>query len=73
MADCEALRGGGHPASYDKYIPDIQKARNPVRLFGRGVVVCIREDAVRERLRTTEWQLGEDIKSLLAEGQLAAG
>ncbi len=77
LADCEKLGGGGRPASYDKYIPLIYKY--PATLFdymslSDGAMLFVSEMTnVRERLHTAEWQLGEDIKSLLAEGQLCRG
>lgn len=74
MADCELLRGGGHPASYDKYIPLIYKKPATLFDYSDGALLFVSERTrVRERLRATEWQLGEDIKSLLAEGQLCRG
>ncbi|MDD2361490.1 MAG: transcription-repair coupling factor [Oscillospiraceae bacterium] len=79
LADASRLRGGGRPASFDKYIGLIYK--KPATLFdytgynnSADVMLFVSETArVRERLRTAVWQLEEDIKALLAEGQLCRG
>jgi transcription-repair coupling factor (superfamily II helicase) len=76
LADCERLRSNGSPASYDKYIPLIYE--KPATLFDyaslNGALLFVSEISnVRERLRTAEWQIGEDIKALLSEGQLCRG
>ncbi len=74
LADVDRLRGGGHPASFDRYIPLIYE--KPATLFDYvdGAILFVSETAkVKERLRTSQWQLQEDIKAMLAEGQLCRG
>lgn len=76
LSDAERLRGKGTLATYDKYIPLIYE--KPATLFDyglpNGALVFVSEiNNVRERLRTAEWQINEDIKALLAEGQLCRG
>ncbi|MDD2418350.1 MAG: transcription-repair coupling factor [Oscillospiraceae bacterium] len=79
LADAQRLQGGGRPASFDKYIELIYK--KPATLFDYAehggsddVMLFVSETArINERLRTAAWQLEEDIKSLLAEGQLCRG
>ena len=77
LADVDRLRGGGRPASFDKYIPLIYDY--PATLFdyaadSQGALFFVSELAkVKERMRAAEWQLQEDIKTLLAEGQLCRG
>ena len=75
LADVERLRTGRAPASFDKYIPLIYE--QPATLFdymGKDDLLFVSELArVKERMRSAEWQLGEDIKTLLDEGQLCRG
>ncbi len=74
LADVDRLRGGGSPASLDKYIPLIYP--QPATLFdyaGDALVFVSEIAKVKERARTAAWQLNEDIKMLLEEGQLCRG
>ena len=75
LADVDRLRGGGLPASLDKYIPLIYA--QPATLFdyaGPDALVFVSElGKVRERVRTAHWQLHQDIETLLEEGQLCRG
>ena len=77
LADIDRLRGGSLPASLDKYIPLIYE--KPATLFDylhpadNALLVLSESLKLRERLRTAHWQLAEDIKDLLAEGQLCRG
>ncbi len=74
MADVERLRGGSHPASFDKYIPLIYERPATLFDYASGALLFVSEMAkVKERLHSAEWQLQEDIKDLLAEGQLCRG
>ena len=66
MADCELLRGGGHPASYDKYIP----LQSPQPCSTIRLSCCLYQRGRGNGSGTTEWQHG-DIKSF--EGQLCRG
>lgn len=74
LADADRLRAGGQPASLDKYIPLIYEKPATLFDYGEGALLLVSEMAkVRERLRTAQWQLEEDVKTLLEEGQLCRG
>lgn len=74
LADADRLKGGGSPASLDKYIPLIYPELATLLDYAQGAVIGISELArVKERMRTSRWQLEEDIKTLLEEGQLCRG
>ena len=74
LADADRLKGGGQPASLDKYIPLIYEKPATLFDYAEGALVFVSEPArVRERVRTAQWQLQEDIKTLLEEGQLCRG
>ncbi len=69
--DIDRLRGGSLPASLDKYIPLIYDA--PACLFdycGDSLIFVSEIGKVKERARTFHWQLQEDIKGLMEEGEL---
>lgn len=72
--DIERLRGGRLPASMDKYIPLIYDT--PATLFdycGDSLLFVSEIGKIRERSRTFHWQLQEDIKGLMEEGELCKG
>ena len=74
LADASKLRGGAALASLDKYIPLIYE--HPATLFdyADGAALFVSEPTrVKERVRTARWQLEEDVKTLLEEGQLCRG
>ena len=74
LADRERLRAGGQPASLDKYIPLIFDRPATLFEYARGAMVFVSElSRVKERMRTFQWQLQEDVKTLLEEGQLCRG
>ena len=74
LADADRLRGGGFPASLDKYIPLIYPQPATALDYAGDSLLLVSEGVkVRERLRTAQWQLQEDIKTLLEEGQLCRG
>lgn len=74
LADADRLRGGGSPASLDKYIPLMYDTPATVLDYAAGSLILLSEGAkVKERLRTAQWQLQEDMKTLLEEGQLCRG
>lgn len=74
LADADRLRGGGCPASLDKYIPLIYpRPATALDYAGDSLLLVSEGIKVRERLRTAQWQLQEDIKTLLEEGQLCRG
>ena len=73
-ADSERLRGGSSPASLDKYIPLIFEWPATLFDYTPDALVFVSELArVKERMRAFQWQLQEDIKTLLEEGQLCRG
>ncbi len=74
LKDIERLRGGRLPASMDKYIPLIYDT--PATLFdycGDSLLFVSEIGKIRERARTFHWQLQEDIKGLMEEGELCKG
>ncbi len=74
LADADRLRGGSLPASLDKYIPLIFDRPATLFEYGQGALLFVSELLkVKERVRTFQWQLQEDIKALLEEGQLCRG
>ncbi len=71
MRDIDRLRGGSLPASLDKYIPLIYDT--PATVFeycGDSLLFVSEINKVKERARTFHWQLQEDIKGLIQEGEL---
>ncbi len=71
MRDIDRLRGGSLPASLDKYIPLIYD--EPATVFdycGNSLLFVSEVGRVKERARTFHWQLQEDIKGLMQEGEL---
>ena len=74
LADVQRLRAGEHPASLDKYIPLIYETPASLFDYADDALVFVSEPVkVKERMRAAEWQLHEDIKTLLEEGQLCRG
>ena len=73
--ESELLRSGGRLASADKFYSLIYE--KPADIFDytdSGDIVFISEQAkVNDRMKSTLWQWGEDIKDLLAEGILCKG
>ena len=71
MQDVDRLRGGARPAAPDKYLPLIYPETATALNYAEGALIFVSEtQKVRERIRSAEWQLQEDIKSLLEENQL---
>lgn len=76
LADAEKLRNRIHLSSIDKYISMIYE--NTCTLFdyfrdSSSLVVLSESNKLKERMRTTIWQWGEDVKDYLAEGILCKG
>jgi len=74
LRDVERLRSGRYPASLDKYIPLIYP--QPACFFdycSDSLLFVSEIGKIRERSRTFHWQLQEDIKGLIAEGELCRG
>ena len=71
MQDVDRLRGGARPAAPDKYLPLIYEQEATVFDYADGALVFVSEmQKVRDRIHSAEWQLQEDIKSLLEDHQL---
>ncbi|MBQ3259251.1 MAG: transcription-repair coupling factor [Clostridia bacterium] len=71
LADVDRLRGGTRPSSVDKYLPLLYPESATVLDYAPEALVFVSEASkVKERLRSAEWQLQEDIKGLLEDGQL---
>lgn len=69
--DIDRLRGGSLPASLDKYIPLIYDT--PACFFdycGDSLLFVSEINKIKERARTFHWQLQEDVKGLMEEGEL---
>ncbi len=73
--EAERLKSGLFLGSIDKFYPLIYP--EPATLFsyfGKNCLLFFSEGAkLRERMRTTLWQWGEDVRGLLAEGVLCRG
>ena len=71
LMDVDRMRGGTRPSSVDKYLPLIYPQATIVPDYDPDALLILSETLkIKERLRATEWQLQEDIKTLLEEGQL---
>ncbi len=71
LHDVDRLRGGTRPSSVDKYLPLIYPEPATVSDYAKDALIVVSETLkVKDRLRSVDWQLQEDIKSLLEEDQL---
>ena len=71
LMDVDRLRGGAYPRSMDKYLPLIYPEKANLFTYMRGDLLFVSEPSkVRERVRTTLWQLEQDETALLEEGLL---
>ncbi len=73
-ADADRLCAGLALGAPDKYLPLL--CERPATLFDYApdaLVLVSEVTKVKERLRTASWQLAEDIRQLLEEGQLCRG
>ena len=71
LQDVDRLRGGTHPTAPDRYLPLIYPEPATAWDYADGALIFVSElQKVRERIRSAEWQLQEDIKSLLEEHRL---
>lgn len=71
LNDADRLRGGAHLPAPDRYLPLIYPEKATALDYAPGALFVLSESAkVRERIRTSDWQLQEDIRSLLEEGVL---
>ncbi len=69
--DIDRLHTGLHPSAPDRYLPLIYPEKATALDYAKDALLVISESAkVRERVRTNDWQLQEDIRSLLEEGVL---
>ena len=74
LDDVDRLRGGAAPASVDKYLTLIYKEKANLFSYLRDGLIFVSEPArVKERVRTTLWQLEQDETALLEEGLLCRG
>ncbi|MBQ9861661.1 MAG: transcription-repair coupling factor, partial [Clostridia bacterium] len=71
LQDAHRLRGGTYPVAPDRYLPLIYPEAATALDYAKDALLIVSESAkVRERVRTAEWQLQEDMQSLLEEGCL---
>ncbi len=71
LGDAERLRGGVRPAAPDKYLPLIYPEPATVLDYAKDAVWFLSEtQKIRERIRSAQWQLQEDMQSLLEENRL---
>ena len=71
LKDVDRLRGGTHPTAPDRYLPLIYPEKTTALDYAEDALLIVSESAkVRDRVRSSDWQLNEDIRSLLEEGCL---
>ena len=71
MQDVDRLRGGARPTAPDKYLPLIYpETANALDYATDSLLFLSETQKIKERVRSAEWQLQEDIRSLLEDGQL---
>jgi len=75
-AEAQKLKDGLHLGSMDKFISLVYEP--PATLFdyfprGTSLLFFSEGNKLKERMRTTLWQWGEDVKSYLEEGVLCKG
>ncbi|MBQ6569603.1 MAG: transcription-repair coupling factor, partial [Clostridia bacterium] len=73
LEEAEQLRAGIRPGSFDKYMSLIYPGGTTVFDYHEGLIFVSENTKVKERIRTFEWQLGEDIKGFLEDGTLCEG
>ena len=71
--DVDRLRGGLRPQSVDKYLPLLYSKATLFSYLREDMVFMSEPAKIKERLRTTLWQLGQDMETLLEEGLLCRG
>ena len=73
--ECEALKTGRRPGSMDKFITLLYQPCATLfdYLAYDGVLFLSEPIQIKERIRSSTWQLNEDIKDYLAEGVLCKG
>ncbi|MBQ7038366.1 MAG: transcription-repair coupling factor [Clostridia bacterium] len=71
LQDAHRLRGGTQPVAPDRYLPLIYPEAATALDYAKDALLIVSESAkVRERVRSADWQLQEDIQTLLEEGCL---
>ncbi|MBP3388759.1 MAG: transcription-repair coupling factor, partial [Clostridia bacterium] len=74
LADARKLRTGVSIATLDKYIPLLYDTPATLLDYAPEALVLASElSKIKERIRTSQWQLNEDVEQLLEEGQLCRG
>lgn len=73
--DIDRLKGGSYLPNTDKYLPLCYntKKSNIFDYVDKAIVFVSEPDRVRERIKNTIWQYGEDMDTLLEEGILTKG
>ncbi len=75
LREAEKLKNGLHIGCMDKYYTFIYET--PATLFDYfdtdALLFSLRARKLKERMRTTLWQWGEDVRGLLSEGVLCRG
>lgn len=73
LREAQSMLEGKTPASFDKYISLLYD--KPATLFDYhdGLLFISEHTSVKERVKMTAWQIGEDIKTLLEDATLCKG
>ena len=70
-SDAQKLKDGVELSAMDAYLPLLWETPATLFDFADGMLFCVSDPVkVKERVRTSQWQLQEDIKGLLEEGVL---
>ncbi len=65
----DLIAAGAPPASYDRFIGiAYEKPATLLDYIGGGIIAASESTALKERCRTSDWQLEQDIRQLLEEG-----
>ncbi len=73
-SDAQKLKNGVELSAMDAYLPLLWETPATLFDYADGMLFCLSDPAkVKERVRTSQWQLQEDIKGLLEEGVLCRG
>lgn len=65
----ELISAGSPPASYDRFIGIAYESPSTLLDYvGGGIIAASESTALKERCRTAQWQLDQDVQQLLEEG-----